>query len=125
MEPVKYAEMFAALGSEQRLEIVRLLLRGGEEGLTVGEIQEKLKIPSSTLSHHLEKLRHEDLVIVRRDRQCLMHTVNLETVGKLISFLCARCYNPERLAPMFKRITGECGKKAERKSHEREKEQTA
>lgn len=115
MEPSKYADMFAALGSEQRLEIVRLLLRSGPNGLTVGEIQAKVKIPGSTLSHHLEKLRQESLVDVTRERQSLRHSVNLESVGKLISFLCARCYVPERLEPMFRRIQNECEKKAERK----------
>jgi len=106
-----FADMFAALGSEQRLEIVRLLIRSGPEGLPVGEIQSTLKIPNSTLSHHLEKLRLEGLVDSRKDRQWIWHTVNLETIGKLISFLCARCYRPDRLEPMFSRLQDECNKR--------------
>ncbi len=62
----RYADMFSAIGTEARLGIVRLLLSAHPEGMVVGEIQAELGIPSSTLSHHLEKLRHEDLVTVRR-----------------------------------------------------------
>ncbi|MEP7117766.1 MAG: ArsR family transcriptional regulator, partial [Acidobacteriota bacterium] len=60
----RYADMFAALGTEPRLRIVRLLLEAHPEGLVVGEIQAETGITSSTLSHHLEKLRIEGLVTV-------------------------------------------------------------
>ncbi len=112
MKPTaRYADMLAALGSEQRLEIVRLLLRAGEAGLTVGQVQEKVQIPSSTLNHHLEKLRHEGLVDVQREAQFLRHTVNLDVLGRLIAFLCARCYQPEQLGSLFQNIRQECGGK--------------
>ena len=55
----RYADMLAALGSEARLRIVRLLLSAHPEGLVVGEIGAELSIPPSTLSHHLDKLRTE------------------------------------------------------------------
>ena len=71
MKPVapiaKYADMFSAMGTEPRLRIMQLLLSAHPEGLVVGEIQSELGIPSSTLSHHLEKLKTEDLVKVRRE----------------------------------------------------------
>src|ERR1035438_10055535 len=61
----KYADMFSAMGTEPRLHIMQLLLSAHPEGLVVGDIQEELEIPNSTLSHHLDKLRNEDLVRVR------------------------------------------------------------
>src|SRR5580700_4116902 len=63
----RYADMLSALGTEPRLRIVRLLLSAHPDGMVVGEIGEELEIPSSTLSHHLEKLKNEDLVNVRRE----------------------------------------------------------
>ena len=52
----KYADMFSAMGTEPRLRIMQLLLSAHPDGLVVGEIQEELDIPNSTLSHHLDKL---------------------------------------------------------------------
>lgn len=63
----KYADMFSAMGTEPRLRIMQLLLTAHPEGLVVGEIQDELEIPNSTLSHHLDKLRTEDLVTVTRE----------------------------------------------------------
>jgi DNA-binding transcriptional ArsR family regulator len=65
-EVVKYADMFTAMGTEPRLRIMQLLLSAHPEGLVVGEMQSELGIPNSTLSHHLEKLKNENLVRVRR-----------------------------------------------------------
>lgn len=86
-DTARYADIFAALGSEPRLEIMRLLFAAYPEGMTVGEIQEKLKIPNSTLSHHLEKLRIEGLVNSRKDKQFLLYSANAETMEDLLSFL--------------------------------------
>src|SRR5215813_13651398 len=65
----RYADMLSAMGTEPRLRIVRLLLSAHPEGMVVGEVGEELGIPSSTLSHHLEKLKNEDLVHVRPTRK--------------------------------------------------------
>lgn len=86
-DTARYADIFAALGSEPRLEIMRLLFASYPDGMTVGEIQEKLKIPNSTLSHHLEKLRIEGLVNSRKDKQFLWYSANAETMEDLLSFL--------------------------------------
>ena len=61
----RYADMLSAMGTESRLRIMQLLLSAHPGGLIVGEIGDELEIPSSTLSHHLEKLKNEDLVNVR------------------------------------------------------------
>ena len=86
-----YADMFSAMGTEARLRIMQLLLSAHPEGLVVGEIQEELEIPNSTLSHHLDKLKNEDLVKVRRESTFLRYTANTEALQELLQFLYAEC----------------------------------
>ena len=87
----KYADMFSAMGTEARLRIMQLLLSAHPDGLVVGEIQEELEIPNSTLSHHLDKLKNEDLVRVQRESTFLRYTANTETLRELLQFLYAEC----------------------------------
>jgi len=87
----KYADMFSAMGTEPRLRIMQLLLSAHPDGLVVGEIQDELDIPNSTLSHHLEKLRNEGLVQVRRESTFLRYTANTEALQELLQFLYAEC----------------------------------
>ena len=88
---VQYADMFSAMGNEQRLRIMQLLLTAHPEGLVVSEIQDELEIPNSTLSHHLDKLRTEDLVSVKREGTFLRYTANTEALQELLQFLYAEC----------------------------------
>jgi ArsR family transcriptional regulator, arsenate/arsenite/antimonite-responsive transcriptional repressor len=90
-ESAQYADMFAAMGNNARLHIVRLLLSAHPQGMTVGDIQAELDIPASTLSHHLEKLRNENLVQVRREGLFLWHTANNEALQEILAFLFAEC----------------------------------
>jgi ArsR family transcriptional regulator, arsenate/arsenite/antimonite-responsive transcriptional repressor len=92
----KYADMFSAMGTEARLRIMQLLLSAHPEGLVVGEIQEELEIPGSTLSHHLDKLRNEGLVNVRRESTFLRYTANTEALQELLRFLYAECCTRNR-----------------------------
>jgi ArsR family transcriptional regulator, arsenate/arsenite/antimonite-responsive transcriptional repressor len=87
----KFADMFSAMGTEPRLQIMRLLLSAHPDGLVVGEIQEELDIPSSTLSHHLDKLKAEDLVNVKRESTFLRYTANTNALQELLQFLYAEC----------------------------------
>ncbi len=87
----KYADMFSAMGTEPRLRIMQLLLTAHPEGLVVGEIQDELDIPNSTLSHHLDKLKTEDLVAVKRESTFLRYTANTEALQELLQFLYAEC----------------------------------
>jgi ArsR family transcriptional regulator, arsenate/arsenite/antimonite-responsive transcriptional repressor len=87
----KYADMFSAMGTEARLRILRALLSAHPEGLIVGDIQEELEIPNSTLSHHLEKLKNEGLVNVQRESTFLRYTANTEALQELLRFLYAEC----------------------------------
>lgn len=88
---VRFADMFTAMGTEPRLRIVRLLLSAHPEGLVVGEIMSEMGISASTLSHHLEKLKNEDLVQVSREGTYLRYTANTEALQELLAFLFAEC----------------------------------
>lgn len=70
---------------------MQLLLSAHPEGLVVGEIQDELDIPNSTLSHHLDKLRNEGLVQVCRESTFLRYTANTEALKELLQFLYAEC----------------------------------
>src|ERR1700724_4638064 len=86
-----YADMFSAMGTEPRLRIMQLLLSAHPDGLVVGEIQEELGIPNSTLSHHLDKLKAEDLVQVQREGTFLRYSANADALQELLQFLYAEC----------------------------------
>lgn len=87
----RYADMLSAMGTEPRLRIVRLLLSAHPEGMVVGDIGKELDISSSTLSHHLEKLKNEDLLRVRREGTYLWYSANTEALQELLGFLYAEC----------------------------------
>ncbi|HTS60986.1 MAG TPA: metalloregulator ArsR/SmtB family transcription factor [Candidatus Acidoferrales bacterium] len=92
----RYADMFAAMGSEPRLRIMRLLLSAHPEGMVVGEIAQDLDVTASTLSHHLEKLKNEDLVRVRREGTFLRYSANTAVLEQLLGFLYAECCTRNR-----------------------------
>ena len=83
--------MFSALGTEARLRIMQLLMTAGPQGMVVGDIQSEVGIPNSTLSHHLDKLKNENLVTVRRDGTYLWYRANTDTLKDLLGFLYAEC----------------------------------
>jgi DNA-binding transcriptional ArsR family regulator len=87
----KFADMFSAMGTEPRLRIMQLLLSAHPDGLVVTEIQEELDIPNSTLSHHLDKLKNEGLVQVRRESTFLRYTADTDALQELLQFLYAEC----------------------------------
>src|SRR5438093_12827207 len=90
-QTTKYADMLAAMGTESRLRIMQLLLTAHTDGLVVGDIGSELDIPSSTLSHHLDKLRNEGLVRVRREGTFLWYSANTGALQELLGFLYAEC----------------------------------
>jgi DNA-binding transcriptional ArsR family regulator len=87
----RFAAMLAALGTEPRLRIVRLLLAAHPQGMVASDIARELDIASSTLSHHLEKLRNENLVQVRREGTFLWYSADTEALRELLGFLYAEC----------------------------------
>jgi ArsR family transcriptional regulator len=86
-----YADMFAALGAEPRLRILRVLLSAHPEGMVAGEIQSELGIPPSTLSHHLERLKNEGLITVQRESTYLRYAAHTAALEELLGFLYAEC----------------------------------
>lgn len=87
----RFADMFAAMGTEARLRIMQLLLSAHPQGMVVGEIQQELEMPNSTLSHHLDKLRNEELVTVAREGTFLRYTANTEALRQILGFLYDEC----------------------------------
>src|ERR1700729_131271 len=87
----RFADMFSALGTEQRLRIMRLLLSAHPEGMVVGDIITELGIAASTLSHHLDKLKNEGLVKVQRESTFLRYSANADVLEELLGFLYAEC----------------------------------
>jgi ArsR family transcriptional regulator, arsenate/arsenite/antimonite-responsive transcriptional repressor len=86
-----FADMFSAMGTEPRLRIMQLLLSAHPDGLVVGEIHEEIESSSSTLSHHLDKLKNEGLVNVRREGTFLRYSANTDALRELLAFLYAEC----------------------------------
>jgi ArsR family transcriptional regulator len=87
----RFADMFAALGAEPRLRIMRLLLSAHPDGMVVGEIQTEIGIAGSTLSHHLEKLKNDELVTADREKAFIRYRANTKALEEVLGFLYAEC----------------------------------
>jgi ArsR family transcriptional regulator, arsenate/arsenite/antimonite-responsive transcriptional repressor len=102
----RFADRFAAMGAEPRLRIVRLLLTAHPKGMTAGEIGGELSIAASTLSHHLERLKREDVIAVQREGTFLRYTANTAALEGIMHFLFDECcsrnnaINPQELVWM-------------------------
>jgi ArsR family transcriptional regulator, arsenate/arsenite/antimonite-responsive transcriptional repressor len=103
-EVSRYAHMLAAMGTEPRLRIVQLLLTFHPKGMVVGQLGGKLEIPNSTLSHHLDKLKRQGLVNVRREGTFLWYTANTEALQELLNFLFAECCSATKVSDRRKSI---------------------
>jgi DNA-binding transcriptional ArsR family regulator len=99
-QTVQFADMFAAIGSEQRLRILRLLLSAHPDGLVVGEIQAELGLSGSNLSHHLDKLRNEGLIAVEREGTFLRYRANTTVLQEMLEFLYAECCTRNKAIPV-------------------------
>ncbi len=84
---------FAALASEARMRVFRLLMQAGPDGMAAGRLSERLKIAPSNLSAHLNTLRHAGLVTVRRDGRSRIYAAELKATGALVEYLVADCCN--------------------------------
>ncbi|HVT47373.1 MAG TPA: metalloregulator ArsR/SmtB family transcription factor [Vicinamibacterales bacterium] len=87
----RFADMFAALGAEPRLRVMRLLLSAHPDGLVVNEIQAETGVAGSTLSHHLEKLKNDELVTVEREKAFIRYRANTVALEEVLGFLYAEC----------------------------------
>lgn len=83
--------VLAALAQETRLEILRLLVERGPQGLPAGAIGERLRLPSPTLSFHLNQLRHTGLVTSHRKSRLIIYCAKFRTINSLIEYLSENC----------------------------------
>ena len=102
----RYADMFAALGGEARLRIMRLLLSAHPDGLVVGEIQDETGIAGSTLSHHLEKLKVDALVTAEREGAFIRYRASTGALEELLGFLYAECCTRNRAVEPRRVVAG-------------------
>src|SRR4051812_46577949 len=91
MKVEKAAKQLEALGNRTRLQVYRFLVRAGRAGLPVGRLQERLKIPASTLSHHLHRLIATGLVQQERQGTTLICRTNYPAMRGLLGFLADEC----------------------------------
>jgi ArsR family transcriptional regulator, arsenate/arsenite/antimonite-responsive transcriptional repressor len=104
----RFADMFAALGSEPRLRIVRLLLSAHPDGMVVSEIQAETGVAGSTLSHHLEKLKNDELITAEREKAFIRYRANADALEEVLGFLYAECctrnkaIEPKKIAALCK-----------------------
>jgi ArsR family transcriptional regulator, arsenate/arsenite/antimonite-responsive transcriptional repressor len=91
----------AALAQDNRLDIFRLLVRAGREGMSAGSIASALKLAPNTLTFHLDRLRDADLVTVEREGRSMIYAARYDTMNGLLAFLTENCCqgNPEQCLP--------------------------
>jgi len=91
MNAIEAAQGFSAMGSESRLEVLQTLVRAGNDGLRVGDIQERTGISASTLAHHLKFLSAANLIVQRKQGRVIMSTANFEHLNLLAGFILEKC----------------------------------
>ena len=91
MELVTAAQGFSAMGSESRLQVLQTLVRAGEKGLLVGDIQQRTGIPGSTLAHHLKFLTSADLIVQNRQGRTIVNQANYRHLQALAAFILEEC----------------------------------
>lgn len=91
MKRVTAAQGFSAMGSESRLEVLQTLVRAGDKGLLVGDIQQRTGIPGSTLAHHLKFLTSADLIVQNRQGRTIVNQANYQHLQALAAFILEEC----------------------------------
>ena len=91
MNTIEAAQGFSAMGSESRLEVLQALVRAGNTGLRVGDIQERTGIAASTLAHHLKFLNAANLIVQRKQGRVIMNTANFDYLSSLAGFILEKC----------------------------------
>lgn len=91
MDIVTATQGFSAMGSEPRMEVLRTLVKAGEDGLLVGEIQQRTGIPASTLAHHLKFLASAGLVSTDKNGRTITNRANFDHLQSLAAFILEEC----------------------------------
>ena len=102
MENREAVSALAALAQDNRLDIFRLLVQAGPEGMAAGQVAERLGLAPNTLTFHFDRLRFAGLVTVRRNGRSMIYAARFEAMNNLVSFLTENCCQgaPEKCAPM-------------------------
>ena len=102
METINAVAALAALAQENRLEIFRLLVQAGPEGMAAGQVAEQLGLAPNTLTFHFDRLRFAGLVTVRRDGRSMIYAARFSAMNELVAFLTENCCQgaPEQCAPV-------------------------
>jgi ArsR family transcriptional regulator, arsenate/arsenite/antimonite-responsive transcriptional repressor len=91
MEKIDAIAALAALAQDNRLDVFRLLVQAGREGMSAGRVAEALGLAPNTLTFHFDRLRHAGLVSVQREGRSMIYTARYDTMNALISFLTESC----------------------------------
>jgi ArsR family transcriptional regulator len=91
MEKPDVIAALGALAQESRLDVFRLLVQTGPNGIPAGQIAERLNLPSATLSFHLNQLKHAGLVTFRRESRSLIYAVEYAAMNDLLAYLTKNC----------------------------------
>jgi DNA-binding transcriptional ArsR family regulator len=97
MDLVTAAQGFSAMGSESRLEVLQTLVRAGDKGLLVGDIQQRTGIPGSTLAHHLKFLTSADLIVQNRQGRTIINRANYQHLQALAAFILEECCTDQEI----------------------------
>jgi DNA-binding transcriptional ArsR family regulator len=91
MDKTDAVAALAALAQESRLDVFRLLVQAGAEGMAPGQMAERLGLPGATLSFHLNQLRHAGLVAFRREGRSLIYAADYGSMNDLLGYLTENC----------------------------------
>src|ERR1700691_6731585 len=91
METSDAVAALAALAQDNRLDVFRLLVQAGPDGMAAGQVAGKLDLAPNTLTFHFDRLRVAGLVTVRRDGRSMIYAAHYETMNGLLAFLTANC----------------------------------
>ena len=97
MDLVTAAQGFSAMGSESRLEVLQALVRAGDKGLLVGDIQQRTGIPGSTLAHHLKFLTSADLIVQNKQGRTIINQANYQHLQALAAFILEECCSDQEI----------------------------
>ena len=98
MEKTDAIAALAALAQESRLDIFRLLVQAGIDGMPAGQIGERLGLPSATLSFHLSHLKHAGLVTFKREGRSLIYAAEYAAMNGLLGYLTENCCQGDPMA---------------------------
>ena len=96
MEKLDAVAALAALAQDNRLEVFRLLVRAGPEGLSAGRVADELDLAPNTLTFHFDRLRGAGLVTVRREGRSMIYAARYEAMNALLAYLTENCCRGEQ-----------------------------